>query len=78
MKVKLVLDLAFTHQDRRLEEELLISTKESFIKLTPQKGSLEVDFGKVDVLDNRKRIRVHAFCAKLSYSKVECIQVYPS
>ena len=69
---------AFTYQARQIEEELQLSSKEAFIKLLPQRGSLQVDFGEMTVLRQGKKHTVHAFCAKLCFSKGEFIQIYPS
>lgn len=69
---------AFTYQVRQIEEELQLSSKEAFIKLLPQKGTLQVDFGEMIVLNQGRKHKVHAFCAKLCFSKGEFIQIYPS
>lgn len=37
--------LAFTYQARQIEKKLQLSSKEAFIKLLPQKVTLQVDFG---------------------------------
>lgn len=69
---------AFTYQARQIEEELQLISKEAFLKLLPRKGSLQVDFGEMIVLHQGKKKKVYAFCAKLCFSKVEFIQIYPS
>lgn len=63
---------AFTYQARLIEEELQLSSTEAFIKLLPQKGTLQVDFGDMIVLNEGRKQKVHAFCAKLCFSKGVC------
>lgn len=69
---------AFTYQARLIEEELQLSSTEAFIKLLPRKGTLQVDFGDMIVLNEGRKQKVHAFCAKLCFSKGEFVQIYPS
>jgi transposase len=68
---------AFTFIVRKIEEELNLSQKEAYLKLEPAKGSMQVDFGEMVVMDKGVPRKVIAFCAKLSYSKGEFIKSYP-
>ena len=68
---------AFTFIVRKIEEELNISQKEAYLKLEPEKGSMQVDFGEMIVMNKGVPKKVIVFCAKLSYSKGEFIKAYP-
>lgn len=68
---------AFTYLTRQIEEDFHINSKEAFLKLNPIKGSMQVDFGEVVVIHNKMPRKVYVFCAKLCYSKVEFVKVYP-
>jgi len=68
---------AFTYLTRQIEEKLNINSNEAFLKLNPIKGSMQVDFGEMLVMDNKMPRKVYAFCAKLCHSKPEFVKVYP-
>lgn len=68
---------AFTYLTREIEEELNINTKEAFLKLNPIIGSMQVDFGEMIVMQSSIPRKVYAFCAKLCYSKLEFVRIYP-
>jgi transposase len=68
---------SFTYQTRQIEDKLGINRNEAFLKLLPLKGSLQVDFGEVYVMQNSLPIKTNIFCAKLCYSKVEFVKAYP-
>ena len=68
---------SFTYQARKAEEQLDLNVKEAYLKLIPLKGSLQVDFGEVYVMQKGLPRKMYAFCAKLCYSKVEFVKTYP-
>jgi len=70
---------SFTYQTRKVEEEFGIGhQKEAFLELVPVRGSLQVDFGEVYVMQRGLPKKLHVFCAKLCYSKVEFVKAYPA
>ncbi len=69
---------SFTYQARKVEGELGIGRKESFLELVPLKGSMQVDFGEVYVMQEGLPKKIHVFCAKMCYSKVEFVKAYPA
>lgn len=68
---------SFTYLVRKIEEELGIQNREAFLKLLPGKGTLQVDFGEMIVMEKGVPKKIMAFCAKLCYSKAEFIKIYP-
>ena len=68
---------AFTYLTRQIENELDLNSPEGFLKLIPLKGSMQVDFGEIYVMQDGKPKKLYVFCAKLCYSKAEFIKVYP-
>jgi len=68
---------AFTYQCRKSEEKLHINQKESFLKLVPISGTLQVDFGEAYCIKNKKALKQQVFCAKLSTTKGEFVKTYP-
>ena len=68
---------SFTYQARKIEEKLGINQKEGFLKLVPLRGSMQADFGEVYVMQDKMPRKIHVFCAKLCYSKVEFVKAYP-
>jgi transposase len=68
---------AFTYQCRKSEEKLHINQKESFVKLVPISGTLQVDFGEAYCTKNKKALKQQVFCAKLSTAKGEFVKTYP-
>ena len=68
---------AFTWQVRQIEEEQNHTTKEAFVKLLPFRSHLQVDFGEIEVMDQGVPRKIFFFCAKLCWSKVEFVRVYP-
>jgi len=69
---------SFTYQTRKVEEEFGIGQKEAYLELVPVRGSLQVDFGEVYVMQKGLPKKLHVFCAKLCYSKVEFVKAYPA
>lgn len=68
---------SFTYQTRQIEDELGLNTKDAYLKLIPLKGSMQVDFGEIYVMQNGAPRKMHVFCAKLCYSKGEFIKAFP-
>ncbi len=68
---------AFTYSARKIEEEMDLKVPETFLKLEPIKGSMQVDFGETYVIDEGKKKRVYFFAAKLCHGKGELVKSYP-
>jgi len=68
---------AFTYQCRKSEEKLHINQKESFVKLVPISGTLQVDFGEAYSTKDKNAFKQQVFCAKLSDTKGEFVKAYP-
>jgi len=67
----------FTYLVRKIEEELELNIPETFIKLNPIKGTMQVDFGETYVIKGTKKKKIFFFAAKLCHGKGEFVKAYP-